>query len=115
DERRPLRRAVNERRRRQERQRLVAALGQGRQLARIAERRAAGIAALQPGEEHVLVAPHHAARHAGGAAGVDDVAVVARAPRKIARRRRRRQRRLVLAADGEPVLQRRDLGGDRDR
>ena len=39
-------------------------------------RRSHGVDAATEREEHVLVAPHDALGHAGGAAGVEDVAVV---------------------------------------
>ena len=60
-------------------------------------------AAAQPGEEQVLLAPHHALGHAGGAAGVDDELVVGGARREAALRRarpprpRRRGRRRAAA------------------
>ena len=47
---------------------------------------AAGVAALQSGEEDVLVPPHHALRHAGRAAGVEEVHVVAGAVAEVAGR-----------------------------
>ena len=60
------------------------------------DRRAAVVPAAERGEEDVLLAPHHALGHAGGAAGVEDVEVVGRAGLEVARRRRRRERVLVL-------------------
>ena len=78
---RPLRRAVHERR---DRQRSWS----GRCAAALLDHAAPGarracsstdVDAAAEREEHVLVAPHHALGHAGGAAGVEDVAVVGRA------------------------------------
>ena len=43
-----------------------------------------GVDAAAEGEEHVLVAPHHALGHARGAAGVDDVVVVVGAGPEVA-------------------------------
>ena len=66
-------------------------------------------AAAHRAEEHVLVAPHHALRHAGRAAGVQDVERVGGAGGEVARRatrprarprtRPRRARRAAIAAD----------------
>ena len=67
--------AVSRRRRRsrsRSRRRLRPAL-------RAASRRRAGTVARREHAAQVLVAPHHALRHAGGAAGVEEVEVVARA------------------------------------
>ena len=56
------------------------------------DRRAAGVPAAEPAEEHVFLAPHDALGPAGGAAGVEHVAVVGGAGPEIARSNRRHER-----------------------
>ena len=53
------------------------------------DRRPARVAAAEPAEEHVLLAPHHALGPAGRAAGVEHVAVVGGPGTEVARRRSR--------------------------
>ena len=66
-------------------------------------------------EEHVLVSPDDALRHAGRAAGVEDVAVVAGARREVALGRARRQRLLVLDRAERRVSRRRCRPRSRSR
>jgi hypothetical protein len=61
-----------------------------------------GQAAAQ-GEQHVLVAPHHAFRHPRRAARVEDVAVVGRPGREVPLRGAAGHRLLVVDAPGGPL------------
>jgi hypothetical protein len=106
-EHRPLRVPVHERRERERRARIAG--HRLLDLLRGGDRRPAVVPAPHGGEEDVLLAPHDALRHPGGAAGVEDIDVVGGARAEVAFGRRRGQR--VLVAHDVAVREGRAVGG----
>ena len=110
NERAPLRRTVNERRRWQHRQRHHRIHGILRQLLGLLDGLARHRTALKPRKEDVLVTPHHALGHAGRAARVDNVEVVAGASLEVALRARSRQHFVKVEGFGGSIRRKLDAG-----